>query len=104
MHLAMDADRDPASHCPPPASLHMPTRSLPPAQPTWTACPIPATKLEGSTQTLTSDILWSLMPCRLSSRHWSDSAVLKLHDHQTSRAGREELSGTMARVRKERNP
>lgn len=33
-----------------------------PAQPTWTACPIPATKIEGPTHTLASDILWYLTP------------------------------------------
>lgn len=77
MHLAMDADRDLVSYCArPQLQLHTPTRSLPPAQPTLTACPIPATKIEGSTQTLDSDILWCLMLCRQSSKHWSHTAVL----------------------------
>lgn len=63
--------RDLVSLCSPPASTPHAHAISTPAQPTWTACPIPATKIEGSTQTLASDILWYLMPCRLSSEHSS---------------------------------
>lgn len=104
MHQAMDANRDLVSYCArPQLQLHTPTRSLPPAQPTLTACPIPATKIEGSTQSLASDILWYLLLCRQSSKHWLHTAVLQLQDYQPCHANSDGLSGNMATERKIRN-
>lgn len=64
------ADRDLVSYCPsPPASTPHAHAISTPAQPTWTACPIPATKLELPTHTLDSDILWCLKLCSLPYKH-----------------------------------
>lgn len=57
------ADRDLVSYCPsPPASTPHAHAISTPAQPTWTACPIPATKLELPTHTLDSDIPEAMQP------------------------------------------